>query len=288
MALFRPQWMLSLAAALLAALAVALVVAKSPSPPPQPLERLRIGYAVEAPYAFLAADGEVTGEAPEIARLIATKLGIARIEWIQTNFASLLADLETNRFDVVAAGMFITAERAARVTFSRPSFHALQALLVRVGNPRRLHSYADAVARPGVKIAVVAGAVEEALLSNLGLRRPRLIAVPDAQTGQAAVMSGLADGLALSSPTVRWMSRLPPYGETEMAAAFRQVESAEAARLGYGAFAFRPRDRALADAWNKAMAGFIGTAAHRDLVAQFGFTREEVENLPSVDEILAK
>jgi polar amino acid transport system substrate-binding protein len=280
--------MLSLTAVLLAALAVVLVVAKKPSPPPLPLERLRIGYAVEAPYAFLAADGEVTGESPEIARVIAAKLGIARIEWIQTSFASLLTDLELNRFDVVAAGMFITAERAARVTFSRPSFHALQALLVGGGNPRRLHSYADAVARPGVKIAVVAGSVEETLLSNLGLPRPRLIAVPDAQTGQAAVISGLADGLALSSPTIRWMSRLALHGETEMAAPFRQVESAEAARLGYGAFAFRPRERALADPWNTAMADFIGTAEHRALVANFGFTREEIENLPSVDEILAK
>ena len=280
--------MLSLAAGLLAALAIALVATRSPSPPPQPLERLRIGYAIEAPYGFLTADGEVTGESPEIARLIATKLGIARIEWIQTNFASLLSDLETNRFDVVAAGMFITAERATRVIFSRPSFHALQALLVRVGNPRRLYSYADAVTRTDVKIAVVAGTVEETLLSNLGLPRPRLIAVPDAQTGQAAVISGLADGLALSSPTIRWMSRLTPSGETEMAAPFRQVENAETAQLGYGAFAFRPRDRALADAWNTAMAGFIGTAEHRELVANFGFTREEVENLPSVDEILAK
>jgi polar amino acid transport system substrate-binding protein len=287
MALFRPQWMLSLAAALLAALAIALAV-KSPSPPPLPLARVRIGYAVEAPYAFLAVDGEVTGESPEIARWIATKLGIGRIEWIQTNFASLLADLELNRFDVVAAGMFITAERAAQVTFSRPSFHALQALLVRSGNPHRLHSYADAVARLDVKIAVVASAVEETLLSNLGLPRSRLITVPDAQTGLAAVMSGLADGLALSSPTIRWMSRLNPYGETEMATPFRQVETAEAARLGYGAFAFRPRDRALADAWNTAMAGFIGTAEHRELVAHFGFTREEVENLTTVSEILAK
>jgi polar amino acid transport system substrate-binding protein len=288
MALFRAQWMLSLAAALLAVLVLALMVVISPSPPPLPLERVRIGYAVEAPYAFLAADGEVTGESPEIAHVIATKLGITRIEWIQTNFASLLADLELNRFDVVAAGMFITAERAARVTFSRPSFHAMQALLVRRGNPHRLHSYADVVARPDVKIAVVASAVEETLLSNLGLPRPRLIPVPDTQTGLAAVMSGLADGLALSSPTIRWMSRLNPYGETEMAIPFRQVETAEAARLGYGAFAFRPRDRALADAWNTAMAGFIGTAEHRELVANFGFTREEVDNLPTVDEILAK
>jgi polar amino acid transport system substrate-binding protein len=282
----RTRWLLSIAAALLLSLTVVLVWSRRP---PAPIvDPLRIGYAVEAPYAFLAPDGEVTGEAPEIARLIATRLGVARIAWVQTNFATLLTDLELNRFDIIAAGMFITAERAARVTFSPPTFHALQALLVRSGNPRRLHSYADAVADPDVRIAVVAGAIEETLLSQLGLPRPRLIAVPDAQTGQAAVSNGLVDGLALSSPTIRWMSRLSPSGATEVAAPFRQAQVVETARLGYGAFAFRPRDRSLADAWTAAMAGFIGSAEHRELVAHFGFVREEVENLPSVDEILAK
>jgi polar amino acid transport system substrate-binding protein len=40
---------------------------------------LRIGYAVEAPYAFLGTNGEVTGESPEVARRIASRLGATRI-----------------------------------------------------------------------------------------------------------------------------------------------------------------------------------------------------------------
>jgi len=54
MALFRPQWMLSLAAALLAALAIALVAAKGLSP--EPLERLRIGFTREEVENLPSAD----------------------------------------------------------------------------------------------------------------------------------------------------------------------------------------------------------------------------------------
>ena len=51
---------------------------------------LRVGYAVEAPYAFLTPEGEVTGESPEIARAMAQQLGIPKVEWRLTEFGSLI------------------------------------------------------------------------------------------------------------------------------------------------------------------------------------------------------
>lgn len=253
-----------------------------------PLERLRIGYAVEAPYAFLAEAGEPTGESPALARLIAGRIGIRRIDWIQTSFDMLLTDLEMNRFDVVAAGMFVTPERVARVAFSQPTFHARQALLVRRGNPRNLHSYADAAATAGVTIAVVAGSVEAGLLSGLGMADERLLQVPDAVTGKSAVATGLADGLALSSPTVRWMAAQDRSGAIEVATPFRQSDSNANMRFGFGAFAFRPGDHALRNAWNAAMPDVVGSAEHLQAVAPFGFTRDEIEDLPTLEGLLQR
>jgi Bacterial extracellular solute-binding proteins, family 3 len=91
---------------------------------------IRIGYAVEAPYAFLKPGGEVTGESPKVAKQIVARPGIRRIEWRQSEFGSLISGLESGRFDVIAAGMFITPERAQRVSFSEPTFHVQQGLLV--------------------------------------------------------------------------------------------------------------------------------------------------------------
>ena len=87
---------------------------------------IRIGYAVEPPYAFLKPGGGVTGESPEVAKKIVARLGIARIEWRQSEFDLLVDELESDRIDVIASGMFITSERAARVRFSEPTFHVLQ------------------------------------------------------------------------------------------------------------------------------------------------------------------
>jgi len=39
---------------------------------------IRVGYAVEAPHAFLAPGGRVTGQSPELARLVIARLGGGR------------------------------------------------------------------------------------------------------------------------------------------------------------------------------------------------------------------
>lgn len=238
---------------------------------------IRIGYAVEPPFAYVAGNGEVTGEAPEVARRIAARLGIPRVVWVQTGFAELIDGLDDGRYDAVAAGMFVTPARSARVLFSEPTFRVRQSLLVRRGNPHGLHSYEQIVAQDSLRIAVLSGAVEESLLLAMGLPESRLLRVPDASTGQAAVEAGIADGLALSSPTIRWMTRDPDAASrVELASPFEAPRVASARSLGYGAVAFRLSDRALRDAWNVALRDFVGSAEHRALVEPFGFGDDEM------------
>lgn len=249
---------------------------------------IRIGYAIEAPFAFLKPGGQVSGESPEVAKEITARLDIQRIEWVQTDFGSLIPALEAERFDVIAAGMFITPERAQQVAFSEPTFHVQQGLLVRAGNPRQLHAYQQALTQPDVKIAVIAGAVEETLLRRMGLPESQLLLTPDALTGHAAVETGLADGLALSALTIRQMIAANPAGHLEMALPFEQPDPALTGRSGYGAFAFRQQDHQLLTAWNAAMQPFIGSPAHLALIAPFGFTEAELPGPITTREILSK
>ncbi|MFO1320009.1 MAG: ectoine/hydroxyectoine ABC transporter substrate-binding protein EhuB [Burkholderiales bacterium] len=284
---------LVIVAALVAAAAVLLVaghLAPTGEPPSRVFGRdvIRIGYAVEPPYAFLADDGGVTGESPEMARQIARRLGIARTQWVQTAFSDLIRDLVAGRIDVIAAGMFITPERATQVLFSDPTFRVRQDLLVRTGNPRNLHSYEDVVADRDARIAVISGAIEETVLLAEGLPRARLLSVPDALTGWVAVASGAVDGLALSSLSIRWMARASDRARVETAEPFAQPSNAVAGRLGYGAFAFRPGDVALRDAWNGVLHAFVGSEEHLRLVARFGFTAAELPGHVTAAEILAR
>lgn len=249
---------------------------------------IRVGYAVEAPYAFLGKQGEVTGQSPELAKQICARLGIARIEWRLVEFGELISELELERIDVIAAGMFITPERAKRVAFSEPMFHVRQSLLVAKGNPHGLHSYQDVLAQGRLRIAVLTGAVEEKLLRSLGATEAQLILAPDAQTGRAAVESGLADGLALSSPTIQWMGLREQLGKTEIAQPFTQPPKGEAGRLGHGAFALRKNDVELLKAWNAALLEASASREYRAKIEAFGFTPQEASDLLSTREVLER
>lgn len=240
------------------------------------LERIRttgiikIVYAVEAPYAFVRPDGEVSGEASEIARQIVKGLNIPRIEWRQVEFGNLITELEAGRIDVIAAGLFITPERARRVLFSEPTFFARPALLVAGGNPKQLRSYRQAAEQPSLRIAVLAGAVDEKNLRRLGVADERVLRVPDALTGRRAVETGLADALMLSEPTLRWMARQAQLGHTELVIVSAQ-DNVEAS-YGHPAFAFRLRDQSLQEAWNSLLHEYLGSAQHRELMMRLGLT----------------
>lgn len=241
-------------------------------------ERFRVGYAVEAPFAFVDGTGRVTGEAPEVARRVAARVGLERLEWRQYEFGELMGALEDHEIDVIAAGMFVSGERAARVRFSRPTCRVSQALLVRAGNPRGLHSYGD-IARTAARVAVVAGSVEESLLEASGVAAERRVRVPDAAAGRAAVVSGLTDGLALSAPTIRWMLANGRAAGLEMAEPFEPVRRDGVDVAGYPAFVFRREDRTLCEAWDRVLEAYLGGREHRELVKPFGIGEDEIIQL---------
>ncbi len=134
------------------------------------------------------------------------------------------------------------------------------------GNPRDLGAYAEAAARPDVRLAALADSVEARALAGAGLPPERLLIVPDTVSGLSLLRAGRVDGLALSSPTVRWMARQPDTGE--WAEAIEVASDDAGARV---AFAFRRSDRRLRKKWDDALAGFLGGPEHARLAEEFGF-----------------
>ncbi len=226
---------------------------------------VRIGYAVEAPYAFLDAQGNVVGESAASARLIAQRLGW-QIEWVQTEFGLLIPDLLDGRFDLIDAGLFITPRRARQVRFAAPRLRVGSALLVRRDSLFDLHSWQQLKSNTGLRVAAVGGSVEEERLRALGVSR--LVSVPDARAGAAAVLAQLADGLALSLPTVRLMAR--------QQSGLEALPVPDPNGYSYVAAAFRPDDVGLLRAWNAGQAAIVGTREHLAAVAVYGFSREDV------------
>jgi polar amino acid transport system substrate-binding protein len=234
-----------------------------------------IGYSIEPPYAYID-NSEITGESPEVAREIVRRLGISNITWRQTEFGSLISELEAGKIDVIASGMFITEARKEQIAFSLPSIHVLQGLLVKKGNPHNIHSYRQAFQNKDVSIAVLSGSVEELIFRELGMSEDRLIHVPDAISGLASVETGKIDGFALSSPPIRWIEKHNPSRMVEQAYPFDQTDISKSIISGNGAFGFRKSDKKLLDAWNDQMILYIGSEEHQELVRRFGIMKEEL------------
>ena len=228
---------------------------------------VRVGFANEAPFGYATPEGKLTGEAPEVAKAVLAKMGIPEIDGVLTEFGSLIPGMQAGRFDIIAAGMFITPRRCQQIDFSEPSYGIGQALLVREGNPKNLHTYADVAKQSDVKLAVMAGAIEQSYARDAGVAMGQLMTLPDPPSLLAAVQAGRADAAALTALSI---ANLAAKGEgVEATEPFATVAGKSV--MGHGAFGFRKGDDHLRSEFNKHLKAFLGTEEHLALVTPFGF-----------------
>ncbi len=228
---------------------------------------IRVGFANEAPFGYATPEGKLTGEAPEVAKAVLAKMGIAQVDGVLTEFGSLIPGLKAGRFDIIAAGMFINPKRCKEIAFSEPSYGIGQAFLVGKGNPKKLKDYGSVAADAGLKLAVMAGAVEAGYAKESGVKEDQLVVLPDGPSLLAAVQAGRADAAALTALSI---ANLASKGEgVEMTEPFATVAGKSV--MGHGGFGFRKEDTDLLAEFNRNLKAFIGSKEHLDLVTPFGF-----------------
>ena len=235
---------------------------------------IRVGFANEAPFGFATPDGKLTGEAPEVAKAVLKAIAIPQVDGVLTEFGSLIPGLKARRFDIIAAGMFITPKRCAEILFSEPSYGIGQAMLVKAGNPKKIVDYGSIVANKELKLAVMAGAVEAGYAKDAGVPQGQLVVLPDQSSLLAAVQAGRADAASLTALSIADMAKkgegvetTKPFGEV----AGKSVK-------GHGGFGFRKDDKELYTAFNDQLKKFIGSPGHIALVEPFGFGKDYLPN----------
>lgn len=250
--------------------------------------RARVGFANEAPYAYVDPETRrLTGEAPEIARAVLRRLGVEEIEGVLTEFGSLIPGLRARRFDLIAAGMYVTPERCRQVAFSQPTYAIGGAFLVRAGNPHDLHAYADVRSSEDVRLGVMAGAVERGYAQSSGIPEDRIVTFPDAPSAVAGLLADRVDAFAATALTARDLLGKAGSRALALADPFRDPVFDGRRARGHGAFAFRPGDAALRDAFDAELASFLGSEEHAALVRPFGFTREDLPGDVTTAELCA-
>ncbi|MFJ9583867.1 ectoine/hydroxyectoine ABC transporter substrate-binding protein EhuB [Streptomyces acidicola] len=235
----------------------------------------RLGIAGEVPFGYIDTNGELTGEAPELAKVIFKRLGVERVQPVPTEFGSLIPGLGSQQFDVVSAGMYINPERCERVIFSDPDYQMKDAFIVRKGNPKGLHDYADIVEKKA-KFATGTGYAEIAYAVEAGYKESDILIVPDQVAGLNAVEAGRADVFAGTALTVREVVKKS--AKAEATEPFAPLVDGKP-HVDGGGFAFRPTETRLRDAFNAELRKLKESGELFRILGPFGFTRDEMTDM---------
>ncbi|MBC8091205.1 MAG: transporter substrate-binding domain-containing protein, partial [Pseudonocardia sp.] len=232
--------------------------------------------AGEQPYGFTTPEGETTGQAPEVARAVLQAIGIGEVVATQVpEFSSLIPSLNAGNYDMVCAGMNITAERCGQAAFSVPDYSAKTAFLVPTGNPLGIATFDD-VAGQGLNIAVLSAAVEQGYAETAG--------VTDIQAfdSQNALLQAVTDGrvacAALTDISLNWLTgTLNPDAPVEVTEGFDPVVDG-APLVSAGGFVFRTADNALREAFDTELLALQQSGRWVEIATPFGFSEA---NLPA-------
>ncbi|MER6626977.1 ectoine/hydroxyectoine ABC transporter substrate-binding protein EhuB [Streptomyces sp. NPDC000987] len=236
---------------------------------------VRLGIAGEVPFGYIDKDGRLTGEAPELAKAVFERLGVRRVQPVPTEFGSLIPGLNSQQFDVVAAGMYVNPDRCEQVIFADPDYRMLDAFIVRKGNPKGLHSYRDVVEKKA-RFATGTGYAEIQYAVGAGYRRSDILIVPDQVAGLNAVEAGRVDVFAGTALTVREVVKKS--SEAEATKAFAPLVDGKP-HVDGGAFAFRPTETRLRDAFNAELRRLKRSGELFRILRPFGFTESEMTDL---------
>ncbi|MGL4290158.1 MAG: transporter substrate-binding domain-containing protein [Phreatobacter sp.] len=224
----------------------------------------------EPPFCGRNAAGEVTGCDIAVARHVLAAAGAGPVDFVMTAFAELLPGLADGRW-AMTTGLFVTPERARRAAFSRPIWALPDGLLVASGNPKGLTGYAAIASAPAARIGVIEGQVQHQAALAAGIPLHRVIIHATQSEAAEAVRHGEIDAYASFAMAHRgYLAKAGGQG-------LQVVEVDGPAQAG--AFTFALANDGLAEAVDAALAGFLGSPAHRALMLAHGFGGRDVDRI---------
>jgi len=226
----------------------------------------RIAIANEPPFTAVAADGSVSGAAPDVAREVFKRLGVPEVVASISEYGAMIPGLQARRHDAITAGLFMKPERCAAVAYSEPVLCDAEAFLLPAGNPKGFASYEDIAADPEATIGAPGGGTEEKLALEAGVPRDRVIVVPDGQSGLKMLQDGRLDVYSLPVLSISDLIAKSGDDSVEM---FAPVVGAPVYCDGA---AFRKGDEALRDAFDVELAAMKESGEFAAIVEPYGFS----------------
>lgn len=231
---------------------------------------IKVGLSNEKPFGFVATDGTVAGQSPAVCKAVFEELGVKDIQPSPVAWDGLIPGLKSGRFDVIAAGMFITPDRCAEVTFSEPTAQSPEAFMVDKGNPKNLTDF-ESVVKNKAKVAVLNASVEQTYAEEFGVPAGQIELIPDQTTGFDLLKAGRVDAISMLHVSHTFLLKdLKLEGKYDVTEPFFPVVKGEEQR-GVGALAFRSDDSKIVDEVNRVIAEFKESGKLLELGQEWGF-----------------
>lgn len=217
---------------------------------------LRAGTLTDAPPNVYLKDGKFTGFDNDLLTAVGAKLDL-EVEFVGTEFSSLLAQVKTRKFDIGSSSISITEGRKKTVDFTNKYDFGYLGLDVPKGSPITSFDQLD-----GKRVTVVQGTVQDDYATREGLNPVR---VPDYNAALNQLKSGTADA---------WITPAE-IGEKTAADSGGRVEAvAKQLDTGGMAYAVAPDNDALREAVNKALDEVVKDGTWARLQKQYYPNRE--------------
>ena len=183
-------------------------------------KKVRVGWIASPPQMMSdPATGKLGGYYVEAVREIFKEIDVEP-EFVETNFASFVAALQSNQIDLCIASTFVTIKRAAVVDFTRPILYLAYSAVVRKDDKR--FAKLEDFNRPGIKIAVLLGGSSQDYVKR-NFPKAEIVALnttnqtaPFIEVASGRVDVGINDAwsakrYAANQPSVRDMFASNPY-----------------------------------------------------------------------------
>jgi polar amino acid transport system substrate-binding protein len=217
---------------------------------------LRTGTLTDAPPNVYLKDGKYTGFDNDLLVAVAAKLGL-KVEFVGTEFSSLLAQVKTGKFDVGSSSISITDARKKTVAFTNKYDFGFLGLDVPKGSA--IKGFDDL---KGKRVAVVQGTVQDDYATTSGLDPVR---VPDYNAALNQLKSGTADA---------WVTPAEIGEKTAGDSGGKVVAVAKQLQPGGMAFAVAQQNDALREAIDKGLDEVVADGTWARLQKQYYPGRE--------------
>jgi len=172
----------------------------------------------------------------------------------------------------MTTGLFGTDERRRNALFSRPIWALPDGLLVAKGNPLDLNGYQSVAKNSDVRLAVIRDQFQHRSAVKFGVSADRILVFETYTEAAQAVREGAADAYAsVGRAHGGFIEQNPEWGLKLVLVPNSEKPPA------FGSFAFGLNDAELLIEVDVVLSRFLGTDAHRNMVASFGFSSEEVD-----------